>query len=116
MNNSVEMKKKEENDNILPFERPEPKLSGSDDDGGDWLTPLADDTVFLARNKQYRGYEVGQYTVLRHNAVTLNIWVLYSGQEAAMVVDPTRFCRDIEFLEIIFDPNNEEEETGDNNG
>src|SRR5688572_19953457 len=114
MNNSVEMKKKEEIDNVLPFERPEPRPQTTDGDGGDWLTPLPDDTVFLARNFRYTGYEVGQYTILRHNEKTINIWVLYSGQEAAMVVDPVRFCRDIECIEIIFEPN--EEETGDNNG
>lgn len=83
---------KEENNNVVEFKRPDLLQPSGKDGGGDWLTPLPDGTVFLARDQSHQGYEIGEYHVLAHSEKDILLYISYGIKDVTLWVDPARFC------------------------
>lgn len=82
---------------VIQGGKAEPKTGGKEPPENDWLTPLGDNTVFLARQKRIADPILSEFTVIKHseNAVQMRI------NDQMVWFDPGRFCATTDLVDIL---------------
>lgn len=100
---TVLLEEKEKEDNVINLEDAVKNRRASGGgigewDGVDWLSPLDEHTIFLAKNKKDQSFVLTQYEVLyrgeraRILKVLLNSWEGRPDEAVVIRVDPKSFC------------------------
>lgn len=92
----------EEKSNVVPFKL-EILTGGKGPPGNDWLSPLPEGTVFLTRPSDPRFDKPWMEEYHISTRTEQGMVCLHSNlnQEAYIWVDPVRFCRVMELIEVL---------------
>lgn len=101
----------EETKLITPF-RPKLLTGGKGPTGyADWLSEMKTGSVFLVKNLQQKSFVLGQFHLLHKLERAIHLMNnMDQGQEVHMWVDPLEFCQQFGFVEILMEPEDEDDQ------
>ena len=95
-----EKEKKDENSNVLPFERPVPSRGGTGG-GDDWLQTLPEGAVFLSRKRNDQSDKLDQWHITVKWKKGAILYTNSDRSEAYKTIDIGRFSRQNELVEVL---------------
>jgi len=102
MENNILTKNEQDDNNVIPFERPKLKLNTGDPNDPVWLNNLGVGSIFYARKRNSQDFMCPCFVLYAKTEKTCILLEQSSGDKELPVV-PQRFCREWEMHELLRD-------------